>query len=673
MLFIRVSSASRPNWSRSPCTRAYASSTKSMPPRASLTAALVLMAVCPAYPATSPARSTSTICPVRSTPRAASISATMRATVVLPVPGLPVKTMWRAPLDMEGRPAFLRCRSRRSCAWRDLTKLLTDPSPTTPSSLARHSLSFASGSGGAADPSPAPSPPAFAAPPSWARGRKSLSSRVVRESRLTVPTMCTRSVCRPMAPSSMAMARRALHCPRPPERCTASLTTARSAGPAATPRARVNPRVSARVRRREQTSSGVKSGTSTGLASCGPRADLMRGASPSLSPAITSTTLSRPPPSPSALLASSTQRARASTTSRACSSPGSAATRWCASSSRSTPPAAFLMSAAAASREPLRLGLMMSAPGRHEAATRGPRRVQSKSATRRAARRAMVVLPDPALPATTKWLARSAMPPAAARFSFTSSTLLSAAREALAAAAPTRRRSSMSRSTGPRAPAPATLAAPASRGRALTSSTRQKRPKPGLHRKNLSPSFLPSQSLVVRLLSRRIPTTTLPCAKSAGPTYMTSPVRSATCARSPTTSLWAEGLMVLSLRESSAMRRMSFWRSFCWLMRRRRASRSSRLRSTAAAAARWGARGASEGAARAGGAAAEARLAAARRSCSSAHWRAAISCSNSRGSRPWFMASTMASCLSRRTRSCSTWRSRTMPRTSASFSRMALS
>lgn len=50
-------------------------------------------------------------CPLRSTPSAANILATMRATVVLPVPGLPENTMCSVPCPMEGSPA-----ARRSCA-----------------------------------------------------------------------------------------------------------------------------------------------------------------------------------------------------------------------------------------------------------------------------------------------------------------------------------------------------------------------------------------------------------------------------------------------------------------------------------------------------------------------------------------------------------------------------
>ena len=86
-----VSIASCPKLS-SFCERAYASSMKRTPPRADLITSWVFKAVCPTYPATRPERSTSTSCPFDSTPMFLYILARMRATVVLPVPGLPVKT-----------------------------------------------------------------------------------------------------------------------------------------------------------------------------------------------------------------------------------------------------------------------------------------------------------------------------------------------------------------------------------------------------------------------------------------------------------------------------------------------------------------------------------------------------------------------------------------------------
>ena len=55
----------------------------------------VFRAVWPTYPATSPERSTSMSCPLLNTPIAAYSPPTSRATVVLPVPGLPRNTMCR--------------------------------------------------------------------------------------------------------------------------------------------------------------------------------------------------------------------------------------------------------------------------------------------------------------------------------------------------------------------------------------------------------------------------------------------------------------------------------------------------------------------------------------------------------------------------------------------------
>jgi hypothetical protein len=55
-----------------------------------------MQSVCPTYPPTSLDRSTSTRCPCFNTPNARQISAYRRATVVLPVPGLPVKTRCNA-------------------------------------------------------------------------------------------------------------------------------------------------------------------------------------------------------------------------------------------------------------------------------------------------------------------------------------------------------------------------------------------------------------------------------------------------------------------------------------------------------------------------------------------------------------------------------------------------
>src|SRR6266545_3323725 len=71
-------------------------------------AAWVLGAVCPTYSPTSVARSTSMRWPLWRMPSAARICPYSRATVVLPVPGLPAKTRWR---DSGGgsSPASSRC------------------------------------------------------------------------------------------------------------------------------------------------------------------------------------------------------------------------------------------------------------------------------------------------------------------------------------------------------------------------------------------------------------------------------------------------------------------------------------------------------------------------------------------------------------------------------------
>ncbi len=66
-------------------------------------------AVCPTYWPTRSARATSTSCPPESRPMAFKYRATIRAMVVLPVPGFPVKIMC-----MEGESAF-RPRALRIC------------------------------------------------------------------------------------------------------------------------------------------------------------------------------------------------------------------------------------------------------------------------------------------------------------------------------------------------------------------------------------------------------------------------------------------------------------------------------------------------------------------------------------------------------------------------------
>nr|BAA31574.2 unnamed protein product [Bacillus sp.] [Bacillus sp. (in: firmicutes)] len=71
----------------------YASSIKSTPPSADLITSFVSLAVCPTYSPTRSARVTSLNWPVDNTPITFRYFATIRAIVVFPVPGLPVKTM----------------------------------------------------------------------------------------------------------------------------------------------------------------------------------------------------------------------------------------------------------------------------------------------------------------------------------------------------------------------------------------------------------------------------------------------------------------------------------------------------------------------------------------------------------------------------------------------------
>src|SRR5918993_3721301 len=123
------------------------------PSSARLIARSVLIAVWPMYWPTSEARSTSTRWPFSSSPIAPYISASSRATVVLPVPGLPLNTRcWLVATS--GRS----CSFRRACTWRKArspcTCSFTLSSPTSPSSSA---CSTGSGRGGAVREPPKPS------------------------------------------------------------------------------------------------------------------------------------------------------------------------------------------------------------------------------------------------------------------------------------------------------------------------------------------------------------------------------------------------------------------------------------------------------------------------------------------------------------------------------------
>ena len=126
-----------------------------------------------------------------------------------------------------------------------------------------------------------------------------------------------------------------------------------------------------------------------------------------------------------------------------------------------------------------------------------------------------------------------------------------AARRALAAAGTLSRRSSCPapppRGGGARSSASATPTNSAS-------SSGMYRPWPGVHRKCRSPRYLPSQSVVVRALSSRKPHTSLPLAKSAGPTKRQVPSRPEwrSLTRSPT---WIAALNLCSVAFSDSSTR----------------------------------------------------------------------------------------------------------------------
>src|SRR5579884_579007 len=141
-----VSIASSPKSSRS-LSRAseYASSTNSTPSSARRITRSVLTAVSPTYWPTSPARSTSTRWPRRSSPMERYICASRRATVVLPVPGLPRKTRC-CVVATSGSPASLRRACTRRKATSARTCSLTDSSPGSASSSSSSSSSGRAGS-----------------------------------------------------------------------------------------------------------------------------------------------------------------------------------------------------------------------------------------------------------------------------------------------------------------------------------------------------------------------------------------------------------------------------------------------------------------------------------------------------------------------------------------------
>mmetsp|Transcript_48838 Transcript_48838/g.117650 ORF Transcript_48838/g.117650 Transcript_48838/m.117650 type:complete len:218 (+) Transcript_48838:382-1035(+) len=123
-----------------------------------------------------------------------------------------------------------------------------------------------------------------------------------------------------------------------------------------------------------------------------------------------------------------------------------------------------------------------------------------------------------------------------------------AARRALAAAGTLSRMSSWP----PPPPRGGARLSPSAMPTNSASSKGMYRPWPGVQRKCRSPRYLPSQSVVVRALSSRTPQTSLPLAKSAGPTYRQVPSRPEwrSLTRSPT---WiaARNLCSVALSDSS--------------------------------------------------------------------------------------------------------------------------
>src|SRR4051794_25680067 len=117
---------------------------KRTPSSARRIARSVLTAVEPTYSPTRPARSTSTRCPRSSSPSERYICASSRATVVLPVPGLPRKTRC-CDVATSGSSSSRRraCTSRNATSAR--TCCFTVSRPTSASSSA---WSSASGRGG---------------------------------------------------------------------------------------------------------------------------------------------------------------------------------------------------------------------------------------------------------------------------------------------------------------------------------------------------------------------------------------------------------------------------------------------------------------------------------------------------------------------------------------------
>src|SRR5687768_14276813 len=107
---------------------------KSTPPYAFFRASLVFGAVCPTYWPTRSSRVTETRCPRSTYPSRCRISAMRRATVVFPVPGLPVKHMCSDGRS-DASPCSRRRRSTTSSAAISRMRVFTGARPTrSPSS-----------------------------------------------------------------------------------------------------------------------------------------------------------------------------------------------------------------------------------------------------------------------------------------------------------------------------------------------------------------------------------------------------------------------------------------------------------------------------------------------------------------------------------------------------------
>ncbi len=138
--------ASRPKLSFRPLHKEYASSINSTPPMASRILSRILIAVCPKYSPTTSLLVHSTICPLLSTPSSLYMRPIRRATVVLPVPALPLNTRCSDGELCAGSPRSFLSWLTRILAAICLTCSLTDVSPVRESSCsirsARLSVSF---------------------------------------------------------------------------------------------------------------------------------------------------------------------------------------------------------------------------------------------------------------------------------------------------------------------------------------------------------------------------------------------------------------------------------------------------------------------------------------------------------------------------------------------------